>query len=235
MRHLRMLGLMLLAALALGAYAAAMASAEAGLLTLSGKSETIEVKGGEGKEPVFKAGSNEYRCTKLKALTTSATGAHVNLFKEVPLAFEGCKLAGEVSCRSETLKAEKDPLGTILMLGDFHVVELESATKVLEAGLAVILLDPNTKEVGVVKIKCGTGNIELKGTIKGVISGASKNEDVATGSFVFGGSNKCATTDTLCKTLEASPFLINLSGTYEPVTLTVTVPFTTNIMALVDY
>ena len=237
MRHLRMLGLMLLAALALGAYAAAMASAEAGLLTLSGKSEEFKISSSEGKTPLLKSGENEIACTKLAPTTASASGAHVNLFNEVTLDFEGCKeVKSELNCRSETLKAEKDPIGTILVLADFHMVELENASKALEAGLAVILLDSNTKKLGVVKIKCGIGNIEVKGTVKGVISGASKTEDITKGSFVFGGSNKCDTSDSLCKTLEAEPFLANFSNAgYEAATETVTTPFTSNIMGLLDY
>jgi hypothetical protein len=52
----------------------------------------------------------------------------------------------------------------------------------------MILLDQSTKEVGTVKIVCGTGLIELKGVPKGKVKVASLSADVEAGTFVFPGA-----------------------------------------------
>jgi hypothetical protein len=235
MRHLRMLGLMLLAALSLGSFAAATASAtEPGLLPL----EKAEVKVTSAKstgKAVLTSPAGEIQCESLdETKATAAAATHITLFNEVLLNFLGCKKGGELNCRSENLKAEKDALGTILVLADFHIVNLLNGTT-LEPGLAVILLDQNTKEVGTVKILCGTGIVEVKGVVKGKAKVASLSADIESGTFVFASPEpKCDTSDTLCETLAKEPFLAKFAKVFETATQTVEVPFTVSPMVLVD-
>jgi hypothetical protein len=234
MRHLRMLGLMLLAALSLGSLAAATASAtEPGLLPLVKSAVEIKSKVSAG-EAVLKTAGNSIKCTSLEPTTATAAAAeHITLFTEVVLTFKGCK-SGELNCRSETKKAEKDAIGTILVLSDFHIVALLNGTA-LESGIMVILLDQNTKEVGIVKIVCGTGIDEVKGTVKGKVKVANLNEDVESGTFVFPGEPEpvCDTSDTLCEKLK-EPFLAKFSKVFETATQKVETPFTSSTMFLVD-
>jgi hypothetical protein len=234
MRHLRMLGLMLLAALTLGVFAAATASAtEPGLLPL--EKEVVEVKSATSTGGVIlTAGANELVCSSLDATTAKATAAtHITLFNEVILTFLGCK-EGTLGCRTENLKAEKDALETILILADLHIVNLLNGT-ILEPGLAVIILDPNTKEVGTVKLICGLAIVELKGVIKGKLKVGSLSADIEAGTFVFSAPEpKCDTSDELCQKLAKEPPLEKFAKVFETVTLSAEVPFTFSPMVLVD-
>jgi hypothetical protein len=236
MRYLRMLGLMLLAALTLGAFAAATASAEEpGILPVLGaKSEKVELKAAEGKTPKLATPAGTITCTKLAPTTANAEGAHINLYKDVTLDFESCvetKGESKLECRSENSKGEKDALGTILVLADFHLVDLLNKTA-LEPGIEVILLNASL-EGAELKIKCGIGNVLVKGVVKGLIKVATLTADVKAATLEFPTSLPCDTNDTLCKSLE-STFLANFAGTFENATQTVTVPITTNTEVLFD-
>jgi hypothetical protein len=235
MRHLRMLGLMLLAAVSLGSFAASTASAsEPGALPLEAAAVTVTSEKSTGSV-VFKAGTNSIACTSLDETTaTAASATHVRLFNEVVLTYLGCK-EGELNCRSETLKAEKDAPGTVLVLADLHLVALLNGTT-LEPGVAVIRLDQNTKEIGTVKVVCGTAIVEIKGVLKGKSKVASLSADIESGTYVFPGEPepKCDTSDELCEQLAKEPFLAKFSKVFETATLKVEVPFKVSPMVLVD-
>jgi hypothetical protein len=237
MRHLRILGLMLLAAMAFGSYAAAMASAEEpGILPLLGaKSTTVELHLEEAKEPKLKTGAGEIKCGKLDLTVAKATGSHITLFNEVDLMFLECELIkgeSKLKCRSEDSKGAKDNEGVILVLADFHFVDLLNGAS-LVPGVEVIILDVNTKAVGIVKIKCGIGNIEVKGVVKGLVLVASLTTDVKEFKVDFPTALPCDTNDTLCKSLE-SPFESNIGGKFEAATQEVTVPVKSNAELLFD-
>jgi hypothetical protein len=239
MRHLRILSLMLLAALALGSFAAATASAtEPGLLPLAKATVEVKAQKSTGKAILKGVGGDEITCTSLdETIAKAGEATHVTLFNEVTLTFLGCKQktgTAELNCRSETLKAEKDAIETILVLADFHIVNLLNGTT-LEPGLAVILLDQSSKEVGTVKIVCGTGIFEVKGVVKGKSKVASLSADIESGTFIFASPEpKCDTSDELCENLAKEPFLAKLLKVFEPAILTVETPFKVAPMVLVD-
>jgi hypothetical protein len=235
-----MLGLMLLGALAFGSYAAAMASAEEpGLLPeLGAKSSTVELHFLEAKNPKIATAAGEIKCASVDLVKAAATGSHIDLFNEVDVMFLGCEqLKGEskLKCRSENLKAEKDPEGTILVLADYHLVDLLNST-FLAPGIVLIILDPNTKSLGSVKVKCGVGNIELKGALKGLLLVAGLTLDVKLFTIDYPTSFKCDTNDTLCLKYEEKglEFLANIGGTFEPATTTMQLEVHTNVEVLSD-
>jgi hypothetical protein len=214
-----------------------MASAEEpGLLPeLGAKSSTVELKTSEGANPKLTTAAGTFTCGKLDPTTAKAEGAHINLFLDVDLMYLECQsVKGEskLKCRSETLKGEKDPEGTVLLLVDLHLVDLLNGTS-LVPGVELIILDQNTLEIGNDKIKCGIGNFEIKGVDKGLIKVATLTADVKAAEIEFPTSLPCDTNDTLCKSLE-SPFEASFAGKFEKATETVKVPVTTNVEVLFD-
>jgi hypothetical protein len=236
MRHLRMLGLMLIAALSLGAFAVATASAtEPGVLPLEKAEVKVTFEKSVGKTVLEDAAATKkIECTSLDE-TKGAAGAatHVTLFNEVVLVFLECK-QGALNCRSENLKAEKDAIGTILVLADFQIINVLNKSA-LEPGFAIILLDQNTKAIGTVTVLCGTSIIEVKGVVKGHVKTTSLSADIEAGKYLFGSpESKCDTSDVLCETLVKDPFLVKFEKVFGAAVLVAEVPFKVSPMVLFD-
>jgi hypothetical protein len=248
MRQIRLLGLMLLAVFMLGSLAAATACAATvdeehpGWLTLAALKEKDQIKAAVTSAAWELKVAGEavgLRCTGVEVLKLEfgAIGdTHITLsLIDADLHFKGCK-KGELGCRSEDLKAVKDPVETILVLVDAHLVALLKGTT-LVPGVMLIILDQNTLELGTVLIKCGTGNVLVKGALRGeVTTGASLTEEVKEFTLVQNNAATCDTSDALCVKFEKElPPLANFKGTFEKLEVKGENKLTLNEKVLVDY
>jgi hypothetical protein len=214
MRRLRILGLMLMAVFALGAVAAASASAlekeEAGLLTLTALTEPLVFENSEGGAGVLNVGAEgkAINCTGIKVLGSlgAASQTHVTL-GTADLHFTGCKRK-ELTCKSSTDEKE-----IILASVDVHLINVLSAEKKLQPGVAF------TPKENIV-ITCGTAIVEVKQTLKCLIVKASLTEEVKH----FGVDCKPAgeicdpnlePSAKECKELDAKPFLGKVKKEFE--------------------
>ncbi len=243
MRQLRMLGLTLIALISLASLAAATATAtEPGVLTLGGVAltEPITVTGLGKEVSTFSTAAGKIKCQEVhieKGELGAAGQTHINLGKAT-LNFLKCKLlkgVSESACRSENTKGEKDPVETILVAVDIHLVDLLVETK-LEAGIAVILLEPAGTAFGTIKINCGAVIVLVRGVVNGLVVVSSLTEDITSGSFHFlPGADKCDSSDLLCTKYEKeNPFEGSITGVFEKATEEALVPFTLSQMVLVD-
>jgi hypothetical protein len=233
MKHLKALGLALMAifALALAASATASATERGWLVTLAGQSAPVKVTGTSGAGTLTSPGGT-ITCEKNtdSAELGKAGETHVALGTGTT-TFTGCK-EGALKCFSETSAGEKDPSGTILLSGAVHLVNLLKGTE-LEPGLVVLI---GNVAGGVIKLKCGTGIVEIKGAAFSLFLVTSLTADVESGTadFIKEGET-CDTSDTVCKEIkEKEPLLANFSGTFEKATEETTATLTISPMVVVD-
>jgi hypothetical protein len=233
MKHLKPLGVALIAisALALAASATASATERGWLLTLAGQSAPVTVTGTSGAG-TFTSPGGAITCEKnTDSATLGKSGeTHVTLGTGTT-TFTGCK-EGALKCLSETSAGEKDPSGTILLTEAVHLVNLLKGTE-LEPGLVILI---GNQAGAVLKLKCGTGLVELKGAIFGLflVTNLTTELEAGTADFVKAGEN-CDTSDTVCKEIkEKEPFLANFSGTFEGATLETTETLKITPMVLID-
>ena len=139
MKQLRLLVFAMLALFAFGAVGAALASAEVELeakppaLLLLDKENVEELKYTGSEKSLSKietVGGKTIECTlvEVKADGFKPLSAIRKADTNLGLAdidFTGCKKE-KVSCRSETAKAEKDPVETILVKADIHIATEKS-------------------------------------------------------------------------------------------------------------
>ncbi len=228
MRQVKLLMLTLLALLAFGAFASAVASAEDGqpaVLILEGNVSELEYLAEEvGTSPSTLSVLN-------RAMLITGTGVHAhlkgclslggssldtNLCHEGTLDFTGVK-SGTSGCRSENAKAEKDPAETVLVIFDAHLAAELSTGKVLEPLLVVKPLGVDGQDL---KINCGgviatvlgrIGCLMLPGlspeevTKVEILCKTDETEKKPNGDQLTG---ECVTTETLCKELKEDPFAV---------------------------
>jgi hypothetical protein len=170
MHKLKLLCLTALALFAFGAFAASAFAEEPAILVAEGKvselTATLTQKTSEGKtiELIQLSGEKSVRAVEVvaamkgcKNLGTNEKDA--NLCEDQTLTFTGVK-QGEVTCRSENAKGEKDPVETVLTLLDLHAVsEKNSEGKLVPAVQARILGTALEEEV---KFNCGTVKLQVK-------------------------------------------------------------------------
>jgi hypothetical protein len=181
MRRVKLLGLMALSLFAFAAVTASSAMAEEDpnpprILCL--------VAGCEAIEGTLTAGASELVGLSGKTITgTSAILAlkgcekseegtkDVTLCKDVPLEFKGVKKE-TTACRSENLKAEKDPIETVLLLLDVHASTETTSGGVLESLILakVLGVDLDTELI----LNCGLVKVKVKGWI-GCLANGLKN------------------------------------------------------------
>ena len=180
MKRLKLLVLMIIAVLSLGALASASASAtERGVLLLEKEKGPVTLSGeGAIKAELAVTGAPApIVCTKLTLLSVSLTlpgGTHFNLGEDGKLHFAGCKLL-EVACNS--VGDEKE---IILVLADLHLINLEEkkgTETILRPGFAVLILNAKL-ELGVLVIKCGAITIEVRGAAKGLVEPLNAKKEI---------------------------------------------------------
>ncbi len=233
MRRLRLLGLALVAILAPGVIACASALAvEPGILFLAGEVAPVTYTASGGPIVYRPAGGGEIICQKEEEKGSLGTaGATHAILGTATIDYKECKQVKEkteISCRSENTKGEKDPAGVFLATYDVHLIDVLTATGVLEPGIAYILLE-------VEKLVCGLAIIEVKGVFKGLVLVASLVNDgtVATLDFVAAGE-KCDSSDKLCEELNMLPAQIKVGKEFENVSLEGTLSVTFAKMVLFD-
>jgi hypothetical protein len=170
MKRFRLLGVALLAFMALGVAGASVASAEnPEILPLPTTAAPLKFTSisAKGSEPVLEsAGGVTIKCKKLTN-KGEFTSARLGL---VTLDFEG-----ECESKGAKCKAEGDASGTILLSkADIHLVAFKIST-VLRLGVAVTV-PPATNLV----ITCGVIKTEVKGTAIGLASGITKDTKTKT-------------------------------------------------------
>ena len=180
MKRLRLVVLMIMAVLSLGALAAASASAtERGVLLLEKEAGPVTMKG-EGEitaELAITGAPAPIVCKKLTLLEVSLTSpgsTHFNLGKDSKLHFAGCKLL-EVACNS--VGDEKE---IILVLADLHLINLEEkkgTETILRPGFAVLILNAKL-ELGILELKCGVTTIEVRGTSMGTVEPLNAKKEI---------------------------------------------------------
>jgi hypothetical protein len=168
MKHLRLLGLTVLAVFAFASVAAATAFAEEPVvLVLPG--ETIggtELTGTSGEGTLETVGKKTIKCTKSKNTDTlEGEGADTAKDKAI-IDFEECK-EGSANCRSENEKAEKDPIGTILIRTSTLSASFEKEGKLVPGIVFTLLSEPKG---GNQIFNCGTLKDEVKGSVGCVVS-----------------------------------------------------------------
>jgi hypothetical protein len=229
MKRVRLLGIAILAIFAVGAVAAATASAtEAGLLYLE-SSKTAFSFTGTGGAGELKLGENSVKCEKLEATGASTETKHVTLGTG-SITFKGCKLEKEkvkTACNTEG-----DVKETVLVPIDFHLFNALEGTK-LQAGLAVLILNPN------LKIKCAAGVtiVEVRGWTFGLVLTTNLTSDVEkVEAHFFAAGETCDTGETFCENIKKNKELLesNLSGKFEPSQLIQLASLTFNQGMLVD-
>lgn len=233
MRHLRLLGLTLLALLSLGALASSAFATEAGWLPLA-KAKGVEIK--ETKQTsaaaILETATGKIECanTKSKATTIgNKAGEETHyILGAGTLEFTGCKLikgASKLACNSKGDKTE-----VILVEVDIHLVNLEPKEGELEAGLMI-----RPKTTLILECAAGTVKIEVKGWALGLVL-ASLTAEVTEGELhFFSGGEICDKTDELCKKLtKEEPFEANLAGKFEPANEIVLAKVILSEMVLVD-
>jgi hypothetical protein len=148
MRHVKLLGIALLAIFALGVVAAASASATepSGILYLPKQEGPVEVTGEGGLGTLTTIGllkvKIECEKTKFSGEIGKGEGTHSTL-GTLTVDYTKCKL-GANQCQSENIAGEKDPEGTILQVAedtDVHLAALLNTSNELEPGILIGLLE----------------------------------------------------------------------------------------------
>jgi len=248
MKWLRLFGLALVAALALGLVVVAPASAlesNRGFLLLE-QAGNVEMTGVEGAFKDEAKGEGEksgLTCTGLKLLKVILNNpgpTHFNLGEDGELHFTGCKFGGLLSCSSQNSKGEKDPKEVVLLLVDTHLINLEGEQKELLAGIAWLILN-ELLEVRPIKINCGGAIIELQGALLGLLVPLVNNkvtlvEDVTDIDLEFKKVKCDEANETVCqKLLKEEPCLFNGCGGFVACAFTTSLFLVTvNKMVLVD-
>ncbi len=232
MKPLKLLGLTLIAVLALGALASAVASADvSGILFLAGEEGpfAFSATGGASKFAT-KGGALTFKCTEVTGEGESlkeeeGKKTHYKLGTGT-VTFKKCKeKKGESEGACNTMGAAAE---TIVVPYDFHIFDaLEGTT--LKAGFSFLILNPPL----IIKCFAGTAKIELKGAMLGTLNCLSGQEclngkvDVkdVTAKFVPAGVT-CDTSGTLCAKIKSEePFEINFNGKFEACEVTAEMTF----------
>ena len=222
MRRVRLLGLTFLAVFALGAIAAATASAtEAGFLPLEALKEALKFTGKGTKASTFKVGVGEIKCSTLtveqgtlgeKGQTHITLGAALLNFKECKLIKGESKIAAN---------SEGDAAETVLIPVDLHLLNVLEKTT-LQPGVAIILLET-------IKINSGLVKEQLKGNILGLVldptGKLTKDTESIELHFLGAIAETCDSEPKAafeeCEKYKGVTFLLKIGENFEPATLEV--------------
>jgi len=119
---------------------------------------------------------HEIKCEKVKnkGAFTSAEKA-----KDVEIDFEGCT---ELKTGSKCKSVEpNDTNGTILVLADITLVDILPKSELTLGALLELL--SNTLKVEPIKITCGVGNVQVEGSVIGLVEGIKKDTKTKTGTL----------------------------------------------------
>jgi hypothetical protein len=227
MRTRRLLIFTCLAAFAFVAANATIAGAESGqpaILLLSGK--VAELEG------MLKGTGSKFEALSKKALTSTGVTALVkgcleleskptdtDLCDEEPITLTGVKF-GEITCRSENLKNEKDPIEEVLAKIDEHLDAEKSKEGVLQPLFVSEIRGVDGDEV--VEINCGGVKLSFKGRIGCLllpgltnIAAGSKVETVCKVKEGDQTTGTCEQTKALCEELNRDPLLAQFGAGFE--------------------
>jgi hypothetical protein len=240
MHKLKLLCLTALALFSFAAFAASAFAEEPAILVAEGKVSELKATL-TGTAPIQLISlSGEKTITATGAIATvkgckELSEKDTNLCEDQSLTFTGLK-QGEVACRSENAKAEKDPIETILTLLDEHVVSQKNAAKELVPALQAKILG-NALEAEV-KFNCGTTKSQVKGTIECLLSPGLKTttaiEKVCKVNATTHDAEK-GTCEILCTDLGTVGLEANLDGkTFKDAWELITLKGTTNKSIFID-
>jgi hypothetical protein len=167
MHKLKLLCLTALAMFSFAAFAASAFATEPAILVSEGKISELEAPKltGTNAELIQLSGEKSIKAANvtasIKGCEANLSEKDTNLCKDQPITFTGVK-QGEVACRSENAKAEKDPVETVLVLLDLHAVSQKESIgkKELVPALQAKILGNALEEE--VKFVCGTVKIQVK-------------------------------------------------------------------------
>jgi hypothetical protein len=203
MRHIKLLGLALLAVCAFGAALASAASAiNPGVLFLTGETAPTTVT--VANTPLVTSltllpSGKQFTCTEFAAAGSigKASETHSNL-GELGVDYKGCR-SEQIKCTSQNAAGEKDASGTILLLAkntDLHLVALETAAKALVPGILVGFLEEGGTDLTIV---CGLVKLRVLGAIFFEVQGTNLETEEHNSVKLEPTSKTCDSADTLCK------------------------------------
>jgi hypothetical protein len=182
MRFIKVVGLALLASLAIGMVASASASAELGIFECTegtvatglgsnclagGASEKFTVKPITGATFTSKAVGNTVLATSSKTITcTGATneGVITSLTEDrATIKFTGCTANGGVNCQSLTGASAKEIVAPV----SSKIVSILNSNNELKAGL--LLAPRNASNVNEVEFECGGVKVKVYGSVIGAV------------------------------------------------------------------
>jgi hypothetical protein len=219
MRRLRVLGSTTIAILAVAGLFAATASAlEVGLLALAPLKAGLPFKSTSGAGTFSLPSGAKFECQKDKDDGTLGEPGQGDLSLGIILIdFEGCKESKgktSVNCSTENAKGEKDAAGIILVIGDFHAIDVLKEGK-LEAGAAIILTET-------LLINCSIMKAEMKGDVLGLLLAPSSSDVTMFVLDYLAGSEECDPEDKTCSKYKEEKLLTNLAGSFEATTFETT-------------
>jgi hypothetical protein len=203
MRHIKLLGLALLAVCAFGAALASAASAiNPGILFLGTETAPTTVNVANGAlvtSLTLLPGGRKIKCTEFSAAGSigKASETHSNL-GELGVDYKGCESEG-LKCASQNAAGEKDASGTILLQAkntDLHLVALLNGSA-LVPGLLVGLLEEGTTDLNFV---CGLVKFKVLGAIFFEVQGTNLETEEHNSVKLEPTTKTCDTADELCKT-----------------------------------
>jgi hypothetical protein len=218
MRRLLVVGLALVAVLALGVtFVASAGAAERGFLLLS-ETKGMTDSGSNAKDITTEtAGKNSITCGKLSVLAISWTEpgpTHFNLAKDIDFHWTECK-SGANEC-----KTPGDVAGTLLLLMDMHLVNLlDKEAGKLVPGFFWLILN-SALETRPVLVECGLLKIEVQGAPPGLIEPLNKKGEITLSEEVMDYDMQAKEkvvcdkeNEKLCEELkEKHPFLMNFGA-----------------------
>jgi hypothetical protein len=175
MHKLKLLCLMALTLFAFAAFAVSAFAEEPAILVTEGKISELQaslkqnVSEGKTVEVIQLSGE---KTVSASAVTLAIKGCDnlgvnekdTNLCKDQQLTFTSVK-QGEVVCRSENAKGEKDPIETVLALLDLHLVAQKNIAKELVPALQAKFLGTGLEEEGM-KVTCSLIKILFRGVVE---------------------------------------------------------------------
>jgi hypothetical protein len=204
MRHIKLLGLALLAVCAFGAALASAASAiNPGVLFLTGETAPVTVAVANTSLATslinLLPSGRKIKCTEFAAAGSigKASETHSNL-GELGVDYKGCE-SEKLKCASQNAAGEKDASGTILLQAkntDLHLVALLNGSA-LVPGLLVGLLEEGTTDLNFV---CGLVKFKVLGAIFFEVQGTNLETEEHNSVKLEPTSKTCDTADELCKT-----------------------------------
>ncbi len=182
-------------------------------------------------ETTLKAGSSEVVTLGGKTLTATGVDAALkgcenlgssekdtNSCKGVTVTFAGAK-KGEVNCRSENTKGEKDAVGTVLAVADLRLATEETSSKALAPLLLLKVMGASREEE--LTINCGVVKNKIKGVLGCLLVPGLENIPTTTEvelTCKVNATTKDPATGTCtasCEWLKEHPLEANLGGTFE--------------------